>query len=728
MKFYRTLPAITLFTAGSALAAYQEKPLEEVVVNAEFHEKTVLDTATSVSIIGQAQLRAREASHLEDVLNIIPNVNFSSGASRGRFFQIRGIGERSQFVDPINPSVGLIIDGIDFTGVGGAATTLDIKQVEVLRGPQGTLYGANALAGLINIVSQDPSESGGSLRLALGEFNTRQYEQVISGPVSDDISMRIALSKNQSDGYTSNVHLNRDNTENIDETTIRTKLHWQANDDTLIKFTSYIVDADNGYDAFSYESNRQTITDQPGHDRVNTRALALGLDYAGFDSFKWETNLSAADSDLEYGFDEDWSFRTVCAIDSSCAFFQYSTFDNYQRDNKNISLDSRLVSNSDEGELSWVSGIYYRAQDVDLLRTYTNNDPNGDSFYGPIVNPEITLFGSNFETKNIAAYGQLGVPLGDTLSLIVGLRAETRKADYSDSNNNVIENNEDFAGGKLALEYRGIEDHLFYGLVSRGYKAGGNNIPGSLDASGNDLIPIIFDTEFMWNFELGHKATWLSGKLDSQISLFYQDRDDIQVRQSLVTSRDSGEVNGDCPCSFTDFIGNAAAGVNYGLELEVNYYINERTRSWVNLGLLETEFRDFLNFSHANANADTGTPVDLEGREQPHAPSYQAAVGVEFDVLPYLSWRIDAEAKDSFFLSARHEEQTESYVLWNTRLTYQRDSWQLALWGRNLTDEDTIIRGFGSFGNNPQNFYQTEPYYQLGAPRVIGISATLNFE
>ena len=91
----------------------------------------------------------RNSNHLEQILALAPNVNFAAGASRGRYFQIRGIGERSQFVDPLNPSVGTYVDGIDFTGFGGAATLLDINQVEVLRGSQGTRFGANALAVLL---------------------------------------------------------------------------------------------------------------------------------------------------------------------------------------------------------------------------------------------------------------------------------------------------------------------------------------------------------------------------------------------------------------------------------------------------------------------------------------------------------------------------------------------------------------------------------------------------
>ena len=131
--------------------------IDEIVVTAEFNDIDAYNISSSISVITENDIFKRNANHLEDLLFITPNVNYSSGASRGKFYQIRGIGERSEFTEPVNYSVGVIIDGIDFTGIALGASTFDVKQVEVLRGPQGTLYGANALAGLINIVSNDPT-------------------------------------------------------------------------------------------------------------------------------------------------------------------------------------------------------------------------------------------------------------------------------------------------------------------------------------------------------------------------------------------------------------------------------------------------------------------------------------------------------------------------------------------------------------------------------------------
>ena len=137
-----------LFSIESVADIYD---LSEIVVTAELRKNTLIDHSGSTTVLSERNLKQLSAQHLEDVLNSVPNLNFSGGTSRARFFQIRGIGERSQYAEPINASVGLLIDDIDFTGIGNAATMLDVAQVEILRGPQGTLHGANALAGLINV-------------------------------------------------------------------------------------------------------------------------------------------------------------------------------------------------------------------------------------------------------------------------------------------------------------------------------------------------------------------------------------------------------------------------------------------------------------------------------------------------------------------------------------------------------------------------------------------------
>ena len=265
-------------TPLSALAA-DDVTLSTQTVQADFRKTDVQQIPEAVTLVGSEQIEARSAQHLEQILSFAPNVNFASGASRGRYYQIRGIGERSQFVDPVNPSVGLVIDGIDMTGLGAAATLFDVQQVEILRGPQGTRFGANALAGMINIRSNDPTQnSEGYISAKAGNYDSYGLGGAVSGSLTDDLQGRLAVHTYQSDGYMDNTYLKRDDTNNVDEVIARGKLAFELSDDTTLGMTYLYADIDNGYDAFSLDNTRTTYSDDPGVDTQDTNALALSLD------------------------------------------------------------------------------------------------------------------------------------------------------------------------------------------------------------------------------------------------------------------------------------------------------------------------------------------------------------------------------------------------------------------------------------------------------------------
>ena len=674
-------------------AMISAKEIEEIIVTANFRDINLLDTASSVTVIKADSISQRQAKHLEQLLYLAPNVNFSSGASRGRFIQIRGIGERSQFIEPLNPSVGIIIDGIDFTGIAGAATTMDIDQVEILRGPQGTLFGANALAGLINLKSKNPTEvSEGNVSVTLGNHNSRTLSGALGGSLSSAANYRLAIQNHTSDGYISNEFLSRDDTDNIDEITMRSVIDWQIKDDVQAKLTLFHVDIDNGYDAFSLDNTRTTLSDNPGHDRQKSSAFALETTWQNNDHFDVVSRLSFVDSDLEYGYDEDWAFPAICA-GLDCDGWEYNSEDNYIRDRHNSTIDFRLVSKEPAVFLGkftdWVVGIYAREQDEKLLREYTYN--TGD-------------FSSDFDTYNQAIYTELNIAASNNLSVITGLRFENRRARYTDNQDVNHNTDEGLWGGRFAIQYMVSPKSMVYGLVSRGYKAGGVNSDPSLHPSDRE-----FDTEFMWNIESGLKGSWMQEALSAQISVFYQKRKDIQIKQSLVQSRDDSNAS-----DFIDYFGNSAKGSNYGLEIELNWMPTDHLSVYTSVGRLITEY-------------DTPLSLALDSREQAHAPSYQYVIGSRLQLSPNLLWIVEAEGKHKFYLSSSHNERSQSYRLANTSLLYSTKDWTFSLWGRNLTDQDVIVRGFGGFGNDPRKYYAPEPYYQYGEPRTFGISSDYRF-
>ena len=680
--------------------------MEEMVVSSQFRDSKLLDLASTVSVFDGATISARGANNIEQLLNLAPNVNFSAGASRGRFFQIRGIGERSQFIDPVSPSVGLIIDGIDFSGLGLAASTLDIAQVEVLRGPQGTVYGANALAGLISMTSQAPTtEPMVKVSAEVAEYNSQTLAVVASGPLSERLGYRVAVQKQQSDGYIENTYLGKDDVNNIDESVLRGKLNFAASDDVQMDFTVLYLDADNGYDAFSLYNNCETQSDQPGTDAQETFAASMITRWSGSELFSLETVLSLANSETEYGYDEDWVYVGFHPD-------EYSSVDNYQRDKDNISADVRFISTDASalfnGSSSWVVGVYLRQEDEDLERNAS--------------------FTSQFETENAAVYGQLRSSLSDKVDLVSGLRFEKRDADYSDSLLVNSNKDEDLWGGNLTLEYRYAENKLVYGTISRGYKAGGvNGRIISAAATNPDISSDMyeFDTEHMINYELGMKGSWLDSRLQAQVAVFYQDRSEVQAKQSIFDPNDF---------SFDDFLVNAAGGETTGVEVELNYLASGRLRFFAAAGLLNAEFDGFNSQSHVDAKDDINggalAPVSLDGREVAHAPKYQFFVGSEVSLMANLILRVELEGKDEFYFSNSHNQKSTAYELVNTRLTYIGSNWDVSLWGRNLNDEDYETRGFyfsNAFGNNPANGYAPETYTQLGEPRVIGVSASYTF-
>lgn len=689
--------------------------MEEVIVTADFFGSTPKDLATSVTVLNSSDLQKRGAENLQDLLGLIPNVNFATGASRGRFLQIRGIGERSEFVEPVNYSVGVIIDGIDFTGTSIAATTLDVEQVEVLRGPQGTLYGANALAGLINIVSASPTEDfSGYIASEIGDFNSQTFKAALGGPLSDSLGYRVAVQSTQSDGFYKNTFLGRDDTNNIDEQSARAKLSFIPSENLAFGLTAYYANIDNGYDVFNYDSNRTTISNTPGADEQETTALALSADIKLTDTLNFKANLSGADSEIFYSFDEDWRNPTFC-IENVCTFGPdgYNNADDqYTRDNDNTSVDLRLVSKGDQ--VNWVVGLYRRDQDVELSQEYITGFGSTDRF------------SSVYDTENTAIYTDVAINLTDSITLSAGARIEDRTADYADSVNFIAQSDDTLSGGRIALKAELTPETNIYALISKGYKAGGINSNSDIPDEDRE-----FKDETLFNYEFGLKGLYFDGRLQIDASVFFQDRKDIQTDSSIV----------DCsslPCSFDGFTANATTGDNIGIEVQANYYPADALHIYTSLGLLDAEYGTYDNFQHVNAippldeNDDgiadsEGEGVNLNNRDQPHAPNYQFIFGAAYSLNQRISFDANLEGKDSFFFSNDHDIQSDSYVLINTRISYEADDWSASVWGKNLADKDYQTRGFGTFGNDPSNGYTTELYTQLGDPRTFGISGQYNF-
>jgi outer membrane receptor protein involved in Fe transport len=684
---------LTLLPPG--IAAAEDVVIEEIVVTAEFRANTVNRTPASVSVVELDDLKGRTVEHLEDVLAQVPNVNFAGGSSRARFYQIRGIGERGQFEEPLNASVGLLIDGVDFSGIGTAAVLHDVSQVEVLRGPQGTIYGANALAGLMSIRTNAPtSDFEGGLTLDAGNFDAVGLGLTLSGPLADSLGGRFAIRKYEDDGFYKNTFLDESDANGRDELSVRGRLDWAATERLDLGLTLGHVDIQNGYDAFSLDNNRRTRSDEPGQDAQESNYLALTADWLISDAVVLEAALGHATSEIDYGYDEDWTYVGFHP-------FEYSSTDRYERHRDTTTLDLRLLS-GEAGRLfgdttSWVVGVYGLRQEVDLTRTYT---------FLPAP------FESSFEIDRIALYGELTSDLGERARLTFGLRGERHESTYDDSDGVAFDPSDDLWGGRLIFEWDLNAQSLVYASVTRGYKAGGFNPSSSLD---EDLRE--FEPEVLWNYELGLKGRWFEDRLTGRFSLFNMDREDVQIGTSIVRVRPNGSSE------FIQLTSNAAEGTNRGLEMELIWAITDQIELFGSLGLLDTEFRDFVNSSGE----------DLDGEEQAHAPRYQFFLGAEYRSPMGFYARLELEGKDGFYYSdsRRYSDRPEEllsdpYELWNAAIGYERERWDIRLWGRNLADEEYTIRGF-YFPNDPRDFYTERGWFQFGDPRRYGVTLNVKF-
>ena len=665
-----------------AANAYAEM-IEEVVVTAELRAVALSEAAGSISLLTPDD-RADVVNHLEEVLARAVNVNIASGASRARFVQMRGIGERGQFAEPLNASVGLQIDGVDFSGIGTAATLFDVSQIEVLRGPQGTLYGANALAGLINVVTPASAKDWQSrAQFDLGNYGAQGVGAVISGPLNDTVGIRFSARKYRDDGFIDNVFLPSKSTDNHDESTVRLKLDGRSAS-LAWQLAAGVVDVANGYDAFSLDNNRQTRSDQPGADEQTSRYLSARFEVNDLD---WAQLIAAAgytSSDVRYGYDEDWTYVGFHP-------YGYSSTDNYDREVKTVNLDLRWLSKGASKDVpNWVVGIYLLDRDADLVRDYTWLEQS---------------FTSRFALERRAVYGEFSLPMSELWTVSVGARAEIHQADYDDNARVRFLPEDNLFGSRLKLERHFADNGLGYLSFSQGYKSGGFNTSGTLDA---DLR--LFEPETLWNFEVGYKAKILQERGEIRLALFHMARADVQIATSIVRVRADGSSE------FIEFTGNAASGVNQGLEAEIDLTFSERLLVSAGLGLLKTEYRDYVDAAGNN----------LDGREQAHAPGYQAHLTGRYEISERWFASLALEAKDGYYFSDSHSAEADSYALVNAAIGYRVGRYSARLWGRNLTDADYPVRGF-YFGNDPRNGYTDTTWTQLGAPRQVGLSVALTW-
>jgi outer membrane receptor protein involved in Fe transport len=661
--------------------------VERVVVTADLLQRDLSELPASAIVIGEAAINSRQARHIQDIIGMVPNLNFSSGASRGKFLQIRGIGERSQFAEPINPSIGLFLNDIDISGIGGLATVNDIKQIEVLSGPQSVASGANSIGGIVKLVSNAPSDDlYANVNISYGQFNESRLAGTYSNALSNNISTRVSIQQTKSDGFIKNAFLNTDDTNRIDETTASIITSVVLNAVSSLDISVFTFDIDNGYDIFSLD-NASTLADEPGFDRVDASAGSLKYNYR-FDQHKLQVSAYLLDAQTEYGFDEDWTFVGIHPDG-------YSSFDFYQRDIKRTGLDIKLASTIARGQNSYLLGANITHSDEDLLRQNTFFESD---------------YLSTYDRSNQSVFGQYVHVLNDKTNITSAGRVERFNTDFADAvgSSNISDT---LVAASLALDYQ-LGENLVFASISRGYKAAGYNIDDRLAADSRT-----FEPEYNMNYEIGLKGRAYDGLATLNLTFFYMQREDAQVSDSVLFA-----IDGTGASSFADAIGNADTGTNKGLEFSGTWDIAENWYLQTNVGYLDATFGGYTK--------ENGEFVGIQ--QQAHAPKYTAYLASNWQLSNSINWFVDIDVKDDFRLGISHDVRAPSTTVINSELTWRamgKHAYSFKLWVKNVTDKAIVTRGFGSFPNDPRDGYSTNgPYFQFGQPRQIGVTFNYDWE
>ncbi len=700
-----------LFAAPDAAPVPARVP-EVVVVASQLRATDLAGVPASITVLDADVINGASLQHFEELTPLLPNINWSGEGSRARYFQIRGTGELEQYEGAPNPSVGFIVDDIDLSGIGGVATTFDVGRIELLRGPQGTRYGANALAGLIYVETGQPTATpGATVSGTVGTDGTWGAGGVLNGPLAGrngELTGRLAVQQFRSDGFRHNAWLGRDDTSGQNELTARAKLRWEPAPDIAVQLTAFHVDLDNGYDDFALSNGFTTYSDKPGEDSQQTDAAALRATIGLGGVADLVSITGVASSDIVYSFDADWGNPEYWAP-WVYAFTQRNT---RQRDTINQEL--RLVSRADSRVLGadWLVGVYALHLTEDIGQVDTANCPAftcGEDF---IYDTSDSPLSSAYAATNLAGYAEFGWQLGGSTRLVGGVRREVRDARYRDSSDFRLDPVDRMVGGDLTLTHTlaragaTAPATTLWARVAQGYKAGGFNPSAARFPEAADRLE--FQPESLWNYEAGLRASTRDGRLWTALSGFVQQRRDPQLK--IPEQLRPGD-----PASFLFFTENAERVSTRGIEFEGGWQALEPLELGMAIGLLDTRIDRF------------SVRPELEGQDLAHAPRYTFAVNGTWRAASGWFARLDYTGKGGYAIdycqtADCRDPRTGAYQLLGLSAGRAWGPWSVEAWSRNLLDERYVVRGF-YFGNEPPDFTKAL-YTRLGDPRQSGVTVS----
>lgn len=694
--------AAILAAPGMALAQTAEtNTIDEVIVTAQKREERVIDVPISLTSMDEKKLDEQNVITLTDLAARVPNV-LASGSSLFPNFNIRGVSSQSGTSAGFAPAVGVYVDEI-FQGRDRAFNVPleGVARVEVLRGPQGTLYGKNTIGGTINVVTQKPTgEFKGEASAQYGNLNFNQQTLTVSGPlVQDKVFALVSVLHKGRDGYIYNRFKKQD-INDYDGYGGRARVIVDATD-----ALSFDVQAD--YYTQDGSEALQTVTYVPlpfppynalPAPQPNKRIVDLNEDIFAKRTV-WGGS-ARADLDLPgMTLTGIASYRKYTSdyMDDSDGL-QLDEFAVGREENAKISSQELRLTSDEGGRFSWILGAYFYQEDL-----YSQNDLNlGPAFpsalFGlpplPANFRERALQTAEIDERSWATFGSGTFDFNDQLRLQAGLRYTHEDKDLNYSQVHPIVTNGLIYGfalpipptkdslsegewtGDISLSYKFSPEQVGYIKYSRGYKAGGFQADVISPPPFTPPTKLSFDPEFVNNYELGFKARWFDGRLSMNSAIFYLDYANKQERVNTGVSY---------------IISNAGEARIYGAELEFEAVPVDGLTLSANIGRLDAEYTSFENAG--------GLGVSFAGNKLTGSPELNWTVAGQYD------WTIadgfDATVRgelvhlDELYTDTANSPDLKQrdYTLVNARAGVRGDRWGVYLWGRNLTDELVLSGG-----------------------------------
>ncbi|MEM1259142.1 MAG: TonB-dependent receptor [Bacteroidota bacterium] len=697
--------------------------LNEVVVTAANRRlQNVQKAAASVSVANAQEVADLQIGNINELGRITSNFRtYDDGGGSFPLVSTRGITTIDE-----TPVVGVYVDDVPLFNVSSFPSYFgDIDRIEILKGPQGTLFGRNSIGGVINIISKKPTNfTKGYVTTGYGNLNQYEVQAGVSMPiVKDKLFAKINGGLTERDGYIENTFLNNSDLLGREAYNANLNLTYVANDHWLLRFNSgYERREVNAYAFVGGFGATAEVID----DTVNNTPFEVAQNTNGI----YTTNISNNAFNLKFTNDkirvEAITAYQFTDLDRSGDDFDFSPADIQEVASDNtklstISQEIRLSSNT-KSKLDWIGGLYlYSVSNQSDRRTR-----NGvDNAFNPMLPPESAaqypydqLADNEISQMGLSIFGQASYLLTDKLTATAGLRYEIEDSSL-EVDNSFEKDGQDFVfpplgavpaqfdeetefsavSPKFSLGYQASENSLLFVNVTRGYRPGGVN-EFVLDES-----RATFDPEFSWNYELGSKNTFWNNKVKLNVTLFYISYTDQQLFNVLdLTTFSIGREN----------IGNSES---YGAELETEFIVTKGLNLIGNLGYLKTEFTDYTYIGF------TGTEINNEGNMQVMSPEWSGSLGANYTANLNKKWKgsivIDYQFQSEVFFDPENTASQDGYGLLNGRLVAGSKNLEVALWAKNLTDETYLSYGYSVSGSGI--------FASYGLPQTYGVTLTGKF-